>query len=320
MGVFRMFISARRWARAMVRRWTSAPGPSVRRIPSGEGKAVAGNGGSPPKRSAPPFVSIVLGSYNRQPFLEAAIESVRSNCAGMAHEIIVIDGGSTDGSVEWLVSQKDILTIVQHNRGEFLGKPIAKRSWGYFMNIGFKAAQGDWILMISDDCLLLPESVGASLDTVQVARASGRKVGGVAYFFRNWPVEPSYYVQETLGARLMVNHGLFAREALEAVGYANEEDYTFYKADSDLSLRIWEAGFEIIPATKSFVEHYLDEQEAVRQSNNSTLDRDRATYQLRWRHLAGRPKRVVSAQNPGPQLAEQVFGSILAARRRVELG
>jgi glycosyltransferase involved in cell wall biosynthesis len=264
-------------------------------------------------------VSIVLGSYNRQPFLEAAIESVRSNCADLAHEIIVIDGGSTDGSVAWLVAQKDILTIVQHNRGEFLGKPIARRSWGYFMNIGFKVAQGDWILMISDDCLLLPGSVSASLDTVRVARASGRKVGGVAYFFRNWPMEPSYYVQETLGARLMVNHGLFAREALAAVGYANEEDYAFYKADGDLSLRIWDAGFEIIAATNSFVEHYLDEQEAVRQSNNATLEKDRAIYQLRWRHLAGRPKRVVSAHNPGPQLAEQVFGDLRAAARRAEL-
>jgi glycosyltransferase involved in cell wall biosynthesis len=303
----------------MARRWILAPGSSLRCIPSEEGKADADKGGGPPKRQAGPFVSIVLGSYNRQPFLEAAIESARSNCAGMAHEIIVIDGGSTDGSVEWLISQKDILTIVQHNRGEFLGKSIARRSWGYFMNIGFKAAQGDWILMISDDCLLLPGAVSASLDTVRVARAAGRKVGGVAYFFRNWPMEPSYYVQETLGARLMVNHGLFAREALEAVGYANEEDYAFYKADGDLSLRIWEAGFEIIPAPNSFVAHYLDEQEAVRQSNNAMLDRDRANYQLRWRHLAGLPKRVVSAQRPGPQFVEQVFGNIRAAGRRTEL-
>src|SRR5262245_47469409 len=196
-----MFVLASRWARAMARRWTSAARSSVPYSPAGEGKAVASKGAGLPKRPAGPLLSVVLGSYNRQPFLQAAIDSVRSNCAGTPHEMIVIDGGSTDGSVEWLVSQKDILTIVQHNRGEFLGKPIARRSWGYFMNIGFKAAQGDWILMISDDCLLLPGSVGASLDNARVAGASGRKVGGVAYFFRNWPMEPSYYVQETLGGR-----------------------------------------------------------------------------------------------------------------------
>src|SRR5262245_31491930 len=118
-----MFISAKRWARATARRWISAPESSVRCIPS-ESKAIADKARRLHNRPAGPRVSIVLGSYNRQPFLKAAIESVRSNCAGMAHEIIVIDGGSTDGSVEWLVSQKDILTIVQHNRGEFLGKAI----------------------------------------------------------------------------------------------------------------------------------------------------------------------------------------------------
>jgi glycosyltransferase involved in cell wall biosynthesis len=55
-------------------------------------------------------------------------------------EIIVVDGGSEDGTLEWLIRQKDIITIVQHNRGEFNGKPVKRKSWGYFMNPCFKAA------------------------------------------------------------------------------------------------------------------------------------------------------------------------------------
>jgi glycosyltransferase involved in cell wall biosynthesis len=62
-------------------------------------------------------VSIVLGSYNRLPFLKLTIESIRREMENSAHEIIVVDGGSTDGSMEWLIQQKDVLTIIQNNRG-----------------------------------------------------------------------------------------------------------------------------------------------------------------------------------------------------------
>jgi glycosyltransferase involved in cell wall biosynthesis len=98
-------------------------------------------------------ISIVLGSYNRRKFLEGAIHSVRKNGIKVPYEIIVVDGGSTDGTLRWLNKQKDIITIVQHNRGSFRGKPVERRSWGYFMNLGFKCARGRFIVMISDDTL-----------------------------------------------------------------------------------------------------------------------------------------------------------------------
>ena len=87
-----------------------------------------------------PTVSVVLGSYNRVDLLRLAIESVRVSLEGIAGEIIVIDGGSTDGSTEWLLSQPDIITIVQNNRFHKDGKQYRRKSWGGFMNIAFRAA------------------------------------------------------------------------------------------------------------------------------------------------------------------------------------
>jgi glycosyltransferase involved in cell wall biosynthesis len=112
-----------------------------------------------------PIVSVVLGSYNHYSFLRAVLESVRNNGQNFPYEIIVVDGGSTDGSLHYLTKQKDIITIIQHNRGKFRGKKIERRSWGYFMNLGFKTAQGIYILMISEDCLLVPGALknGVSL-------------------------------------------------------------------------------------------------------------------------------------------------------------
>lgn len=37
-------------------------------------------------------------------------------------------------ALSWLLKQKDVITIVQHNRGEFMGKKIEQLSLGYFMN------------------------------------------------------------------------------------------------------------------------------------------------------------------------------------------
>jgi GT2 family glycosyltransferase len=259
----------------------------------------------------------VLGSYNRKSFLVAAIESVRAE-ADIAAEIIVVDGGSSDGSLEWLVAQKDIITIVQHNRGEFRGNPIRRRSWGYFMNLGFKAAQGRWVCMISDDCVLLPGALAAAVRRADELDSEDTPIGGVAFYFRNWPADQSYYVQETVGAKLMVNHGLYRREALEAVGFADEDHYVFYKADGDLSLRLWEAGFSIIDSPGSIVEHHMDDLEAIRLSNNTTLERDRASYHARWHHLTGAPSRRNSDFVDSELTAERVFGRIRTAAGRSE--
>lgn len=167
--------------------------------------------------------------------------------------------------MEWLIQQKDIVTIVQHNRGEFRGKAIGRRSWGYFMNLAFKIAQGEFVLMISDDTILLPGSVARGLEAI---RREGNRAGGAAFYFRNWPHEKEYYVQKTLGGRLMVNHGFFSRQALEKIGWADEESYRFYKADGDLSLRLWEAEYTIVDVPGAVVEHYVDPQEASRLENN----------------------------------------------------
>jgi glycosyltransferase involved in cell wall biosynthesis len=227
-------------------------------------------------------ISIVLGSYNRKRFLKTAIESIRNNEITLPYEIIVVDGGSTDGSLRWLLRQKDTISIVQHNRGTFRGKQIPRRNWGYFMNLGFKCAQGKYILMISDDCLLVPGSVMNGYNHFEKLLHAGRSIGAVAFYWRNWPEQQDYWVGLTWGNRMFVNHGMYLRDALQAVGWIDEERYKFYHADGDLCLKLWEKGYETVDCCDAFVEHFQHANAAVRKSNLDTQPRDWQTYASRW--------------------------------------
>jgi GT2 family glycosyltransferase len=229
-------------------------------------------------------VSIVLGSYNRKSFLKSTIKSVRNNQIHYDYEIIVIDGGSTDGSLEWLSKQKDIITIIQHNRGFFHGKEIKRKSWGYFMNLGFKSAKGEYILMISDDCLILPNSINNAIIHFDDLRNKGRKAGALAFFWRNWPEQKEYMVGLTFN-KIFVNHGLYLKSALEEIGYIDEEYYVFYHADGDLCLRLYENGYEVLATENSYIEHYSHANLKVRKSNFLLQNEDWNRYQLRWKKL-----------------------------------
>ena len=262
-------------------------------------------------------LSVVLGSLDRLHLLVPAIESVRAQACTAELEIVVIDGGSTDGTLDWLAGQKDIITIVQHNRGEWQGRPVTRRSWGFFMNLAFRAASSQIVCMISDDCLVLPGALQAGLDRLQALEDQGERVGGLAFYFRNWPDDQRYFVGKTLGGRLMVNHGFLIRDALADAGWIDEAAYKFYKADSDLCLKMWARGWTIRDVPGALVEHYVDPGEHLRIANNATMAADREVYLARWRELAKQEKPSRQELDRVPDdTAERVFGPI---RRQAEL-
>jgi glycosyltransferase involved in cell wall biosynthesis len=237
-----------------------------------------------------PQVSIILGSYNRKRFLKVTIQSIREeqDRCPFEIEIIVVDGGSSDGSMDWLVKQKDIKLIVQHNRGEWRGRTIELRSWGYFMNLGFKIARGKYICMLSDDCLVVPGAIASGYDLFEQRLASGEKLGAVAFYWRNWPEQQRYWVGLTFGNRLFVNHGMYLKCALEEVGYIDEENYSFYHADGDLCMKMWERGYTCIPSPESFVEHFSHASKRLRDTNLRQQENDWKQYESRWGWL-GKP-------------------------------
>lgn len=234
------------------------------------------------KQINPAQVSVVFGTYNRLPFLKATIASVRSSQIDVPYEIIVVDGGSSDGTVEWLTKQGDIISIVQHNREVSEGQARRKRSWGYFINLGFKCAEGRYICLISDNSVIHPDTLANGVRHFEREVAGGRRLGAVAFYWRSWPEEKKYRVSSTLGNKTMVNHGLFLREAVERVGWIDDRHYDFYCADGDLALKIWHAGYEIVTCSDALLEHFERVDPAMRQQNLTGLNTDWASYLDRW--------------------------------------
>lgn len=85
-------------------------------------------------------LSVIIPCYNERTTVATVIQRVRA--VGLAHEIIVVDDGSTDGTREVLaeVEPGEDLRIVLHDHNQ--GKGAAVRT-------GFKAATGD-VLLIQD--------------------------------------------------------------------------------------------------------------------------------------------------------------------------
>lgn len=93
-----------------------------------------------------PLFSIITGTYNRIDLLQAMMDSVRNDIPdGMPYEFIICDGGSTDGTIEWLKAQPNVV-LIEH--GELKGAIEA------FTDAG-KLARGKYTLILNDDIQIL---------------------------------------------------------------------------------------------------------------------------------------------------------------------
>lgn len=92
-------------------------------------------------QESPPFITIIVAVFNGQKTLQQCINSI-SQQTYLNKELIIVDGGSTDGSVDLLVANQENISywISEPDKGIY-------NAW----NKGLSQAKGDWICFLGAD-------------------------------------------------------------------------------------------------------------------------------------------------------------------------
>lgn len=98
-------------------------------------------------------VSIVVLNYNYARFVAQAIESALAQ-RGAPVEVVVVDNGSTDDSLDVIAPYADRIRLVR--QASNIGQ-------GHGYNLGFEAARGEWIVWLDADDVLDPDAMATCM-------------------------------------------------------------------------------------------------------------------------------------------------------------
>ena len=118
-------------------------------------------------------VSVVIPVYNAEKFLVTCIESALNQTYDDI-EIIAVNDGSTDNSLQILKQYSDKITIIDKKNG---GTPTA-------LNAGIKIMKGEWFKWLSADDVLYPNAI-------ELLIKNATKLGESAYstiFYTNYDI------------------------------------------------------------------------------------------------------------------------------------
>lgn len=190
-----------------------------------------------------PRLSVITLNWNRREDLREVIRSIEAQTYAQK-EIIVVDNGSTDGSVEMLRTEfrRQVRVVALAENTGIIG-----------YNTGVWAARGEFVVFVDNDMTFQEPDV---LEKIVARLEANPKVGAVAcrvldartgeISFNNPKyVEQGGSPQDGYAASVFDGGGVgFRRSAwLETGGYP--EEFFIYQNEVDLSTHLWNRGWEV---------------------------------------------------------------------------
>jgi len=206
-------------------------------------------------------VSVVIVNWNGLHHLQDCLRSLRACDTRL--QIIVVDNGSTDGSVAFLEQQDDV---------ELVAKP-SNLGFAEGNNVGIQRTTGEFVLLLNNDTIATPKFLAPLLEAMQDPKvgacqcktlttttppmidAYGSCLTWTGFLLHHKygqpdvPETPPFEIFAAKAAALLLR-----RTALDGAGEF-DPDFFAYLEDSDLSWRLWLAGWKILCVPKSVVYH-----------------------------------------------------------------
>ncbi|MGO9009715.1 MAG: glycosyltransferase family 2 protein [Bryobacteraceae bacterium] len=287
--------------------------------------------------TASPGISVVIPSRNGKELLEAQLDGVAADLAGVPGEIVVIDNGSSDGTGEWLRGQWPQVAV------QVSPEPL---SFSSAANRGTGRARFSHVCLLNNDMRIEPGFFAALLQafrmvpdlfcaTAQIRFPPGarREETGKAVMAQAAPEDFPIRCDEPLAGEdgtwvLYGSGGCSAYDAakLRALGGVDEAYAPAYVEDLDLGYRAWLRGWPSVYVAGAMAVHqhrattsryYTEEQLATMLETNYLKFLARAVASPRvfrrlWRQALDR-LRMRAASDPAARAALESAARIALA-------
>lgn len=221
---------------------------------------------------------IVVGTYNRLMLLRRLLASIAAGTS-CDHEVVVIDAGSTDGTVEYLRAQDAVTPVFQGER------PGITRAY----NRVLRQLDARYVGFMSDDSELVPGSFDLAVSILDAHPG----IGLVGLKMRDTQGEGarlSYMGGMSEYGILTATHAFLRMDVLRAIGYFNER-YHSYGLDPDLTASVLCAGYRVVITKHVAVLHHrawVDDLGEEKERSAASLAAG-AVYQEKFAFLDRRP-------------------------------
>jgi glycosyltransferase involved in cell wall biosynthesis len=219
---------------------------------------------------------VMVATYNRLALLKTVLEAIAKGTRS-EHEVIVIDGGSTDGTIEFLQSHPAITPVLQ---GKLLGTARCyNRVW--------REIDSDYSCWLSDDTEIVPGSLDTAIEVLKADPGIGMvglKMKDTKGPGRHEPYRGGISEYGILNC----NHGVLPTAVARAAGFFNEQ-YRAYFIDPDLTASVLALGKRVVMSKAVSVLHH---REWAEKEGDEKVAREmggidnQAIYHERFRFLA----------------------------------
>ena len=206
------------------------------------------------------FFSIVIPTYNRLPILEKCLRALESQELSNKnyiedYEVVLVDDGSTDGTLNWLTANKDEFPHVRCFEQNHAG-PAAAR------NLGVEKAQGDIIIFIDSDLVVLSNFLQAHTNALLQGRET---LGSDRFFtygavintcnFANPTAEP-YKITDFSAAFFATGNVAIPKHWLAEAGLFDNGFQLYGWEDLELGVRLKKLGLQLIKCPEAVGYHW----------------------------------------------------------------